>query len=149
MQIALLQNRVASNAFDGEAWELLIDELWALREQPGVQDTLKTALETIVKQYPTAVRSWPHCTSLNARKCTQTLALSDTLLLEAAQLLCTDSSLRRRRNGIALISAAVHTPLKQHHQQPHAQSLLTYQELMVSVKLDAGQVLAAPGRHAA
>jgi hypothetical protein len=56
MQIALLEQRVARNAFDNEAWEMLVDELWAVRKHAGMQDKLKTTLETIVAQYPTAVR---------------------------------------------------------------------------------------------
>jgi hypothetical protein len=67
MQITLLQQRVARNAYDNEAWELLIDELWAVRAQPGVADTLKSALQTIVKQYPTAVRRPVHSCALSTQ----------------------------------------------------------------------------------
>ena len=56
MQISLLQQRVAANAYDGEAWELLVAELQSAKGQPGVADALKATLQTVVKQYPTAVR---------------------------------------------------------------------------------------------
>ena len=55
MQIELLQQRVARNPYDNDAWELLIEELYEARQQPNGHARLKDALQTCVQQYPAAV----------------------------------------------------------------------------------------------
>lgn len=56
VQVSLLQQRISRNAFDTEAWELLVEELEAVKSHPGMQEKLKSTLESIIAQYPTAVR---------------------------------------------------------------------------------------------
>lgn len=64
LQVAILQTRIAQNQYDVQAWDLLIDELWAevqgvpahLLRQPGLLDRLIEALHSVVSLFPTAVR---------------------------------------------------------------------------------------------
>jgi thioredoxin-like negative regulator of GroEL len=55
-QVAALQQRVASQPEDSEAWELLVDELDTNRAQPGALEALIATLRQVTARYPAAVR---------------------------------------------------------------------------------------------
>lgn len=64
LQIPLLEQRVQQNQYDGEAWQMLVDELWASRQSPGMMEKLLETLKIIVAKYPSAVR----CPKLDCRR---------------------------------------------------------------------------------
>jgi hypothetical protein len=51
----MLQQRVNDNPYDTEAWQMLVDELWRLRELPGMMDKLLEILNAVVMKFPSAV----------------------------------------------------------------------------------------------
>jgi thioredoxin-like negative regulator of GroEL len=55
-QVAALQQRVAAQPEDSEAWELLVDELDTNRAQPGALEALIATLRQVTARYPAAVR---------------------------------------------------------------------------------------------
>lgn len=57
MQVAALQQRVAEQPEDSEAWELLVDDLDTNRGAPGAHETLLATLAQVTALYPAAVRA--------------------------------------------------------------------------------------------
>lgn len=57
MQIALLQQRVHRNPHDSEAWQMLVEEMWNVRQAPAMLEKLIETANVIVLRYPSAVRT--------------------------------------------------------------------------------------------